>query len=66
MIALSAMDLAVITAGVAITSRFDNTFFPFYYPALLGLSLVFSSRRPRTTQQVRYPGFWEHRMESEA
>lgn len=44
-IALSAMDLAIITAGIAITSRFDNTFFPFYYPALLGLSLVFSSRR---------------------
>ncbi len=42
--ALSLMDLAIITAGLAVTNRFDNTFFVFYYPALLGLSLVFSSR----------------------
>ena len=44
-LALSAMDLAVITTGIGVTTRFGNTFFPFYYPALLGLSLVFSSRR---------------------
>lgn len=44
-LALSAMDLAVITAGIGITTRFHNTFFVFYYPALLGFSLVFSSRR---------------------
>ena len=44
-LALSIMDLSIITAGIGITSRFDNTFFVFYYPALLGLSLVFSSRR---------------------
>jgi signal transduction histidine kinase len=44
-LALSIMDLAIITAGVGMTSRFGNTFFVLYYPALLGLSLVFSSRR---------------------
>ena len=44
-LALSVMDLAVITAGIGMTTRFGNTFFVFYYPALLGLSLVFSSRR---------------------
>ena len=43
--ALSLMDLAIITAGIGVTTRFGNTFFVFYYPALLGLSLVFSSRR---------------------
>ena len=43
--ALSAMDLSVITAGIGFTTRFENTFFVFYYPALLGLALVFSSRR---------------------
>lgn len=44
-IALSVMDLSIITAGIAVTTRFHNTFFVFYYPALLGMSLVFSSRR---------------------
>ena len=44
-LALSATDLAIITAGIGVTSRFDNTFFVFYYPALLGLALVFPSRR---------------------
>ena len=44
-LALSVMDLVVITAGIGVTSRFGNSFFVFYYPALLGLSLVFSSRR---------------------
>ena len=43
--ALSIMDLTIITAGLSVTNRFDNTFFVFYYPALLGLSLVFSSSR---------------------
>ena len=43
-IALSFMDLAIITTGLAVTGRFDNTFFVFYYPALLGISLVFPSR----------------------
>jgi signal transduction histidine kinase len=44
-LALSLMDLTVITAGIGVTSRFGNTFFPFYYPALLGVAVVFSSRR---------------------
>ena len=44
-LALSLMDLSVITAGIGITSRFDNTLFVFYYPALLGFALVFSSWR---------------------
>ena len=44
-LALSLMDLAVITTGIGITTRFANAFFVFYYPALLGLSLVFSSAR---------------------
>ena len=44
-LALSIMDLAIITSGIGVTSRFDNTVFVFYYPALLGLALVFPSRR---------------------
>ena len=44
-LALSLMDLGVITAGIGVTGRFGNTFFPFYYPALLGVAVVFSSRR---------------------
>ena len=44
-VALSVMDLGIITAGIGVTSGFENRFFVFYYPALLGLSLVFSSRR---------------------
>ena len=44
-LALSAMDLTIITAGIGVTSRIDNTVFVFYYPALLGLALVFPSRR---------------------
>lgn len=44
-LALSAMDLTVITVGIAVTTRFANTYFVFYYPALLGIPLVFSSRR---------------------
>ena len=44
-LALSLLDLAVITTGIGITTRFFNAFFVFYYPALLGLSLVFSSAR---------------------
>lgn len=44
-IALSIFDLSIITAGIGLTTRFENNFFVFYYPALLGISLVFSSRR---------------------
>lgn len=41
---LSLMDLSIITAGIMITSRFENTFFVFYYPALLGVALIFRRR----------------------
>ncbi|MBI2965490.1 MAG: sensor histidine kinase [Chloroflexi bacterium] len=44
-IGLSLLDLAIISAGIGMTSRFDNSFFVFYYPALLGVGLVFPSRR---------------------
>ncbi len=44
-IAMSTMDLAIITIGISITSAFRNTFFVLYYPALLGLALVSPSRR---------------------
>ena len=43
-VALSLMDLAVITGGIAATTGFQNTFFVFYYPALLALPLALSSR----------------------
>ena len=42
--ALSVADLTVISTGIAITSVFANPFFVFYYPALLGASLVMSTR----------------------
>lgn len=42
---LSALDLTFITAGIFVTSAFDNTFFVLYYPAVLGLALVSPSRR---------------------
>ena len=44
-LALSAIDLLFVTVGIAITSQFRNTYFPLYYPALLGLSLVSPLRR---------------------
>ena len=44
-LALSLMDLSVITAGIGVAGRFGNHFFILYYAALLALSLVFSSRR---------------------
>jgi signal transduction histidine kinase len=43
--ALSLVDLVVATTGVAITRGFDNTFFVFYYPILVGFSVVFHRRR---------------------
>ena len=43
--ALSVMDLTFITAGIATSSGFHNTFFVLYYPALVGMSLVFHTRR---------------------
>ena len=44
-LALSAMDLAAITVGIGVSTRFGNNSFVLYYPALLGLSMVFHSRR---------------------
>ena len=41
---LSAMDLTVITSAIGLGSRFGNTFFVFYYPALLGVTLIFRRR----------------------
>ena len=38
---LSVLDLAVITAGLYIFGGFQNRFYVFYYPALLGFSLMF-------------------------
>ena len=43
--ALSGADLTFITIGMAVVSRFDNTFFVLYYPAILAVSLIFTSRR---------------------
>ncbi|MCI0882027.1 MAG: hypothetical protein J4O05_07965, partial [Chloroflexi bacterium] len=43
-IAMSLFDVIAITAGIAITNRFTNSFFIMYYPALVGLALVTGSR----------------------
>ncbi|MBI4298289.1 MAG: hypothetical protein HY666_00825 [Chloroflexi bacterium] len=43
-LALSLMDLTIITAGIMVTSRFGNTYYIFYYPALLGVALIFRRR----------------------
>lgn len=52
MLAVSVFDLFVITAGIAITSAFENSFFVGYYPALAAVSLVF----PRWTASVALVG----------
>ena len=45
-LALSAMDAAMITAGIVISSSgFQNTFFVLYYPALAMFAVVFTSFR---------------------
>lgn len=41
---MSVIDLSMITAGIALTSSFENRLYVLYYPALIGLALVFSSR----------------------
>jgi len=41
---LSLIDLSIITVGIGITNRFENTYFNFYYPALLGVALIFRRR----------------------
>ena len=43
--AMSIFDLALVTAAIAITTRFANTFFVFYYPVLAGFAVVFPSGR---------------------
>ena len=44
-IALSVMDAAMITAGLAVASRFQNSYFVLYYPALAMFAVVFTSFR---------------------
>ena len=43
MLALSAMDMALITANIAVGGRFDNLIFVSYYPALTIFAVAFSS-----------------------
>ncbi len=43
-LALSVADLSVITVALFIRLGFQNDFFVFYYPALLGFSLMFPGR----------------------
>ena len=43
--ALSLLDVGLVTTGIAITSGFGNTSFVFYYPVLIGFSVVFHRRR---------------------
>ena len=43
--ALSALDVMAITAGLAISSGFDNDFYVLYYPALAAFAVVFASFR---------------------
>ncbi len=43
MLALSVMDATMITAGLAVSSSFQNSFFVLYYPALAMFAVVFTS-----------------------
>ncbi len=43
-LALSIGDLSIITVGLFIRGGFQNDFFVFYYPAMLGISLMFPRR----------------------
>ena len=43
--ALSALDVMAITAGLAISSGFENDFYVLYYPALAAFAVVFASFR---------------------
>lgn len=45
MLALSVMDVVMLTAGLAVSSRFGNTFFVLYYPGLAMFAVVFTSFR---------------------
>ena len=42
---LSALDVMAITAGLAISSGFENDFYVLYYPALAAFAVVFASFR---------------------
>ena len=44
-LALSAMDVAMLTGGLAISGGFANTFFVLHYPALAMFAVVFTSFR---------------------
>ena len=43
-LSLSLLDLMIITAALFMAGGFQNRFFVFYYPALLGFSLMFPRR----------------------
>lgn len=45
MLALSVMDITMLTAGIAVSSSFQNSFFVLYYPALAIFAVVFTSSR---------------------
>ena len=45
MVGLSAMDIALITANIAVSGRFDNYIFLTYYPALGAIAVIFTSFR---------------------
>ena len=45
MFGLSAMDIALITANIAVSGRFDNYIFIAYYPALGAFAVIFTSFR---------------------
>ena len=45
MVGLSAMDIALITANIAVSGRFDNYIFIAYYPALGAITVIFTSFR---------------------
>ena len=45
MAGLSAMDIALITANIAVSGRFDNYIFLTYYPALGAFAMIFTSFR---------------------
>jgi signal transduction histidine kinase len=44
-VVMSLFDVVAIIGGIAITNRFENTFYILFYPALMGLALVTASRR---------------------
>ena len=43
--ALSLLDIALVTTALGLVGGFANTFFVFYYPVLVGISLAFQRRR---------------------